>query len=506
MTRQRAKTGSRLTGSLSRRFVLSGLVSGAASVAVAAPLSSLRPQLRPDPSVVRGPQARPSLEDTVRQADLGGLTGIALADVVSGTFVEGHLANVPLPPASVTKVFSSYYALEVLGPDFTFETRLLALGEVTGGVLNGDLALVGGGDPTLQTDDLAEMAKALAATGIKEVNGAFKVWGGALPSVYEIDTGQLDYLGYNPAISGLNLNFNRVYFEWTPVADGYKVSMDARSELYRPEVQIARMQVVERDLPIYTYSNANNRDDWSVAKRALGTSGSRWLPVRYPELYTGEAFRALAAGMGVKLGAPQRVAERPEGRELVVHRSEPLVKVAQDCLKFSTNITAEVMGLTASTKVSGARPEGLAGSGQVMRDWIRARVDIRPTFVDHSGLGDRTRVSAEDMVKFLGSNGVYDRMGPLLKPVRVKDAKGSPIENPSARVNAKTGTLNFVSALAGYIERDGGTPLAFATFAADLPSRTAAKGSPDEVPSGASSWNGRARQLQHDLLRRWSVR
>ncbi len=496
-----------MTRSFSRRFVISSLLSGVASIATAAPITSPRPEGRPesDPTLFR-PEARPSLAQFVSDADLGGMVGVALMDVATGELLESHLSNIPLPPASVTKVLSSYFALEILGANYKFETKLIAVGEVVDGVLQGDLALVGGGDPTLQTDDLGEMAKALVATGIKEITGTFKVWGRALPSVYEIDPSQLDHLGYNPAISGLNLNFNRVYFEWAQTGDAYRVSMDARSELYRPEVQFARMEVVERDLPIYTYSNSSSRDDWTVARRALGKEGSRWLPVRYPALYAGEAFRSLALGMGIKLTAPQVVAERPEGREVVVHSSEPLEKVAKDCLKFSTNITAEIMGLSASTKVLVKHPESLAASAQVMRDWVRARTATRPTFVDHSGLGDRTRVCAEDMVKLLSAPGVYDRMSPILKNIRVKDAKGSPIENPPAKVFAKTGTLNFVSALAGYVEKEGRPPLAFATFAADMPARLISKESQEEVPRGASAWSGRARQLQNDLLRRWSAR
>jgi len=61
-----------------------------------------------------------------------------------------------------------------------------------------------------------------------------------LPNLDEIDESQLDHLGYNPAISGLNLNFNRVHFEWKRAGGGYSIAMDARSELYKPAVTVAR--------------------------------------------------------------------------------------------------------------------------------------------------------------------------------------------------------------------------------------------------------------------------
>ena len=127
------------------------------------------------------------------------------------------------------------------------------------------------------------MAQQLKALGITGVTGAFKVYAGALPYAKWIDPGQPDHLGYNPAISGLTLNFNRVHFQWTRDDDGYAVEMDARSERYRPPVDMAKMRVVNRDLPTYTYTAGNGGvDEWTVARGALGKGGSRWLPVRRP--------------------------------------------------------------------------------------------------------------------------------------------------------------------------------------------------------------------------------
>ena len=60
-------------------------------------------------------------------------------------------------------------------------------GRYMGGVVQGDLVLAGGGDPTLDTDTLADMARRLKAAGVREVRGQFKVWGGALPQLHQID-------------------------------------------------------------------------------------------------------------------------------------------------------------------------------------------------------------------------------------------------------------------------------------------------------------------------------
>lgn len=491
-----------MTYALSRRALIASLLSGAATVAGGAPLASLRPEARPTRETVI---ARSSLESVIENSNFSGATSVALSTLKDATILERFAGSTSLPPASVTKTFTCFYALETLGAEFVFETAILVSGPIVDGVVDGDLILVGGGDPTLVTDDLAAMADALSESGVKLIKGQFKVWAGALPQIFEIDPSQMDHLGYNPSIGGLNLNFNRVYFEWAQAGTDYTVSMDARSERYRPTIQVAQMSVVERDLPIYTYSNANSRDEWSVAKRALGDKGSRWLPVRYPALYAAEAFRSLAGAVGISLPAPRVMEAEPAGQAIVVHRSEPLEKIAKECLKFSTNITAEVLGLTATLRHRSEAPNSLAQSAQTMSDWIASRTGVKATFVDHSGLGDETRVSADEMVAFLATQGVYDRLGPILKTVRMRDGKGNIIEKADAEVHAKTGTLNFVSALAGYIEKKGREPLVFATFVADMDKRAAAKSLQEETPRGASTWSGQARRLEHTLLRRWAL-
>ena len=71
-------------------------------------------------------------------------------------------------------------------------------------------------------------------------------------------------------------------------------------------------------------------------------------------------------------------------------------------------------------------------------------------------------------------------------------------------MRAKTGTLNFVSTLAGYLDTDTGRKLSFAIFAYDPEARTASLSSQDEQPRGASGFNGKAKGLQQDLLQRWA--
>lgn len=314
----------RLKGLLTRRALLAGGISALGVAAWAeGPQTTMRPVARPvaEPEVGTPPdrpgvrlRSRPSSESLVAEAGLGGAVAFVLADARTGAVLDARQADVPLPPASVTKAVTALYALDALGTAHRFTTRLLATGPVTGGILEGDLILAGGGDPTLSTDHLAEMASALRRGGLTEVRGAFRVWGGALPYVPEIDPAQLDHLSYNPAVSGLNLNFNRVHFEWTRAGADWRVTMDARTDLHRPDVTMARMRIAQREVPIYTYEGGSGVDEWTVASAALGDGGSRWLPVRFPDLYAGDVFRTFARANGIVLGAPEPMDLAPGGR------------------------------------------------------------------------------------------------------------------------------------------------------------------------------------------------
>lgn len=482
---------------LSRRKLLGGLIASAAGATTAlasVPTRSIYPAPRPDGF---HKVAVKSADELIKHAGLGGKVSFALADAHTGEMLESRASALPQPPASTAKVLTSLYALDTLGPHFRFRTRLLATGPVTDGRLEGDLILAGGGDPTLDTDALAEMAAELKMIGVREVSGRFLVWADALPLVDEIAPPQPDYLGYNPAVGGLNLNYNRVHFEWKRAGDEYRVAMDARSAKHNPAVAVARMKVIDRSAPIYTYANRDGHDDWTVARGALGSGGARWLPVRKPALYAGEVFQILARAQGIQLGGSVGVAKAAQGSALVIRDSAPLSDVLRDMLKYSTNLTAEAIGMTASA--ASGPVTGPLGSAQEMDAWLVRTRNVRAIrMVDHSGLGAASRVTVADMVRTLVGAGPEGQLAGLMKTYPVE-------ERPGVTVHAKTGTLNFVSGLTGFIRVPGAADLAFAVYCSDVPRRAALSEAEMERPAGGHVWTARARALQGALLTRWST-
>jgi D-alanyl-D-alanine carboxypeptidase/D-alanyl-D-alanine-endopeptidase (penicillin-binding protein 4) len=492
--------------------MLGALLSAAAAPVLAdAPSRSPRPPARPRarvaalsgaaPAAARpAAAAAPPAEALVEAARLGGRVSYAVLDAASGRLLEGREPAQPLPPASVAKAMTALYALDRLGAGHRFRTRLVATGPIAGGRVEGDLILAGGGDPTLTTDHLGDLAAALRAHGVRAVAGRFLWHGGGLPVIDRIAADQPDHVGYNPALAGLNLNFNRVHFEWRRGAQGWAVAMDARGERFVPQVAMARVRVVDRQAPLFTYTRRGALEDWTVAAAALGRGGSRWLPVRQPDRYAAEVFRTLARAQGIALPeADAATGAMPGGSVLAERASDALGTVLRDMLRHSTNITAEMVGLAAS----GAR--GLSDSAGRMSSWASGRFGIAPQFVDHSGLGAASRISAADMAAALWRAGPAGPLRAVLRdfPLREAGGKAAPQEVP--KVQAKTGTLNFVSGLAGYVTCPGGRELVFAIFAADTARRNRLAEAERERPQGAPEWTRRARAMQAQLISRWAA-
>lgn len=489
--------------SVTRRFVLGGI--GAASLLGSAqagpPVTSLRPRQRGE-DVRR--QAFGDPETVVAKSGVTGAAAFAVADVTSGKVLESYRADAGMLPASVAKTVTTLYALETLGADHRYVTRLLGTGTLSGGVLSGDLILAGGGDPVLDTDALAGLAAQLKAAGVREVRGGFQVWDAALPRLDAIDPDQPDHVGYNPAISGIALNFNRVHFEWKQESNGYGVTMEARSRKYRPQVSVSKMRVVRRELPVYTYEDKQGADQWTVASRALGKGGSRWLPVRKPGAYAGDVFRTLARSHGIVLPKARLVRSLPQqNREFARHESPPLQVILKDMMKYSNNLTAEMVGLSASV-ARGKKPATLAASANEMSRWASARYGMTKTkLTDHSGLGARSRMTAADLVTTLVQARKTGMLRPLMKPIALRDRNGRVLKSHPIKVNAKTGTLNFVSGLGGFMTAADGTEMAFAIFSANTDIRARIKRADREVPPGARDWNRKSKRMQQALIERW---
>ena len=434
------------------------------------------------------------------RSGLAGVTGFALLDLDSGRLVEAHRAEAAQPPASVAKVVTALYALEALGADYRFPTRVLARGPVQGGVLAGDLVLAGGGDPVLDTDGLGELAAALSVGGLRRVTGRMLVAVGALPAAGRIEVGQPTEAAYDPAVSGTNLNFNRVFLSWAPRGDGPALAFAAPGARYSVPVAGIVAELDQGGVP--EHRMAEGREIWRLPRASVHGRGSVWLPVRKPGVYAGEVFGRLASGAGIAGLPAAEVVPAVSGGGVMAERASPaLGRMLRDMLRYSTNLTAEVVGLRAS-QARGEAPATLAASAAAMTDWARGRLGLgRARLVNHSGLSVRSAVTARELADALAR--ARDTLPGLLPERPILDAAGRPVEIGGARVVSKTGTMDFVSALAGYVT--GPRRLAFAILVADPGLRAEIPPEARDRPPGGAAWLRRARAQEQALLRRWAA-
>lgn len=480
-----------------RRTIVGALATIWATASLAGPQHILHAE-RPQPrgkTVIASPQDR--LAGLIAKSRVSGESSAVLIDVASGRVLETYQGNKPMPPASVTKVATTLFAISNLGANFRFTTRVLATGPVRGGKVQGDLVLVGGGDPALDSDEMASMVKSLRDKGIKGVTGKFLYYANVLPKLREIDAGQPANAGYNPGLSGLNLNFNRVYFEWKPKDGRMTLSLQARAEAHSPHVRGMSVVAANRSAPVYMYSEKGGADHWSIAAGALKKPGGVWLPVRAPATYGAEVFRTLAHHYGVQLPPAREVARLPQGTEVARYTRRELKLVSRGMLHFSNNMTAEALGLTAS------RQRSLAASARAMSVWLQKNYGATTaSFRDHSGLGETNRISANDMARMVADAGRRGQLeGLLRKHFVARPGSKQPVSN-KVEVRAKTGTLNFVRGLSGIIHGANGRKLAFAIFSADLPARARADHSVSR-PVGTKTFSTRARALEQAILADW---
>ncbi|MEL6523496.1 MAG: D-alanyl-D-alanine carboxypeptidase, partial [Pseudomonadota bacterium] len=214
----------------------------------------------------------------------------------------------------------------------------------------------------------------------------------------------------------------------------------------------------------------------------------------------------LARSHGISMADGGARSSFPAGhRVLAEWQSAQLRDIVGGMLRYSTNLTAEVVGLSA-TRALGGEVSNLRESGAHMASWFQEHVRMpRASFLDHSGLGDLSRVSAFAMAGALRQLGPSVDLASLMKTAPMLDRAGNAIRNSPAQVRAKTGTLNFVSALGGYITAPDGRELVFAIFCADTARRAGLSKAQRERPDGGRSWTRRARKLHGQLLARWAA-
>lgn len=380
-----------------------------------------------------------------------------------GKALVSHNATAPMNPASVMKVVTSYAALDLLGPAYTFKTDVLVTGAMAGGVLDGDLVLRGGGDPKLTTERLWQLAHGLRSRGVREIRGDVildRGWFAPAPH----DPGKFDgdsRRAYNVGPDALLVNFQAVDFRFIP--DGTGVRVIADPDLPNLEVQ-SRLALVKEPCGSWRRGLKHEVESQGLLVTVLfsGTypadCGEKvWsLSVFDGARFTESVFRWIWSETGGTLRGKVRSGTAPlEARLFHRHESEPLASIVRDMNKWSNNVVARHLFLALSA--DRGPPGETKASAAIVREWLKGRGIAAPELVleNGSGLSREERASAATIAAVLG-DAARSALWPELAtsfPIYAVDGtfRTKRAQGPAGRAHLKGGTLTGVQAMAGYV-------------------------------------------------------
>ena len=371
----------------------------------------------------------------------------------------------PANPASLMKLLTTFSALELLGPAWTWTTPVWLQGTLRDGVLDGNLVLKGSGDPKLVLERMWLLLRRVQQLGVREIRGDIVLDRSAfvVPEQSPADFDGEALRPYNVRADALMLNYKAVVFTFTPdAARGIAViSTD-------PPLAGVR---VDTGLPL----TAGACEDWRGALRADFTDPMRlrfagsfaaacaektWA-VAYadPERYNARALLGMWKEMGGRIGGTVRDGAAPATPPSFELASPSLAEVIRDINKYSNNVMAQQLFLTLGLTQRGAGTPDAAR--EVMRQWAQARLGtagVTLAIDNGSGLSRESRVSAQLLTRLLLAAWASPVMPELMASLPVAGVDGTLKRSRATlgRAHLKTGSLRDVAGIAGYVLANSG--------------------------------------------------
>ncbi len=381
--------------------------------------------------------------------------GVHVRDLDTAEVLYDHHGDRPQNPASSHKLVTAAAALELLGPEYRFETRLTRAGDT--------LYLVGEGDPTLLLDDLHQLASDLVASprceGLRRIvvdDTAFspRQFGPG----FETD-GDAAYLAPSSATS---LQFNTVEVVVTPneYGPGASVRLDPPSSGVR--------LVNHATTGLGPTLRVHTRAEGSITVVEVSGSIAAGHPpvierrrVVNPATFTGGALAQILADLTDQPPLPVRRGRAPDLAPVATHRSAPLTTVLAAALKFSNNFTAEQIFRTVGWRHTGEPGDWDNGLATVRTWWSAIGGDpMGLVFNNGSGLNRNGKATARSLVDVLARAAHAPEIGLALfsaLPAAGRDGTlHKRMEGAHGRIRAKTGTMNGVSTLTGVVVSSDG--------------------------------------------------
>lgn len=400
------------------------------------------------------------------------LTSVAVyvQPIDAATPSVSHNADKSLNPASVMKLVTTYAALDMLTPAYRWKTEVYRDGSLENGVLNGNLIIKGKGDPSFKAQEFWRLLMSLQQAGVKEIKGDLIIdkshFAKNIGSRKTFDDGAFDkekWRAYNAEPSAFLVNGRSTSFKFVATESNVNVSQ----EFELPEIKIInQMKLSNADCGEW-----RSRFGYTVKQTELSSivtfsgsfspdCGERYLELSVldDEKYAFYTFKKLWRELGGVFNGGLKIQEVPlDAPKILEQTSEPLGYVVRDINKWSNNLMARQLLLTIAAEKIGLPATEAKGMSAITAWLAQKTLKFDELVVENgSGLSRTERISAQHLGQLLVSAYHSAIMPEFMASFSVagldgtaqKRLNGTQIEG---RAHLKTGSIDGVSAIAGYV-------------------------------------------------------
>ena len=391
---------------------------------------------------------------------------VVVQEVGSGRNLLAVQAQQVMNPASLAKLLTTFAALDLLGPAWTWSTPVWLVGPLRAGVLEGDLVIKGNGDPKLVLERVWLLLRRVQQLGVREIGGDIVLDNSAFapPNGAPADFDGERLRAYNVQADALLLNYKSVSYSFVP--DPARGVAQVIAEPRLPEAPEATVPLA-----------GGPCNDWRAALQA-SFEGSRvrfagafpaacgeqsWVSADpRPASYNARLIESMWRELGGRLAGWAREGRAPsELKPSFEQRSPPLAEAVRDINKFSNNVMAQQLFLTLAAVQEPTRPATPEAARELLARWLAARLGeaAAEVVIDNgSGLSRDNRITAQALARLLQLAWASPVMPELIASLPVSGLDGTLRRSRATpgRAHLKTGSLRDVAGIAGYVLSDSG--------------------------------------------------
>jgi len=399
--------------------------------------------------------------------------GITIFDLTDGTSIYKYQDQKLFRPASVEKIITTVTAIDKLGENYTFDTKVFYTGDIKDGTLNGNLYIIGGFDPEFMEKDMDMIVDAIKKSGIKHISDSLIFDVSMKDSAYWGPGWAWDDAGFSfqPYLSPLMVNrgcvdvtvypmrrYKAPRIKSSPQSNYYKIINKAQSRNKGAGKLLAYRNYMDGGNDITVTGNAA----YITTKRVSVSNSAEFFVNIFVSKLSKEGINANSYEFGELLGDSTSTS--------LVTLQRPFQKVLDRALKKSDNLSAEAILFNLAAKSSNKKRVGFKDGVEAINSFIKKSLGFNPTkynIVDGCGISTYNYVSPELILEFLKyayyHQNVFYSFYNALPIAGVDGTMRNRLRNSDAHGNlrAKTGSLTGVSSLAGYVKAKNGHQYAF---------------------------------------------